>query len=266
MAADRPHISRLHKGGFLQRGGQVEIIIVYVIVIRAVERGEFLLIKAGKQRVHAHFLQGFDLHRQQLLVPTSVQGGAVDCQDVGFFLRFRHPREHDIGQFFHALRFRRLHAPMAGEDGEVLIHLHGIAVADAPVDRAELVDLLLAVGTGVIGVRDKLVHGCHWIVLGEHLDLTHLSALPGSEQPLHQIILRGRCAVVICRTVLLHNLKDLVPQPVSLIHILDADVNERRRDRTARGRMLGEEAQLAGGLLTLNPSGRTHGVAFDQVR
>ena len=46
VPADRPDVARLHKRGFLQSGGQVEIIIFRLVAVPGVERGQFLLVKS----------------------------------------------------------------------------------------------------------------------------------------------------------------------------------------------------------------------------
>src|SRR5699024_988592 len=62
--------------------------------------------------------------------------------------------------------------------------------------------------------------------------------LPCPEQSLHQIIL-GRTLPVIGAAVFFHDLEDFVPEPHRLVHIVDADIDERRRDWLLGGRVLG---------------------------
>ena len=62
------------------------------------------------------------------------------------------------------------------------------------------------------------------------------SPLPCPEQTLHQIIL-GRDLPVIRAAVFFHDLEDLVPEPHRLVHVINADVDERGRDRLLGGRV-----------------------------
>ena len=89
------------------------------------------------------------------------------------FLGFGHAGQHHIRKLRHALGLGSLDATVAGKDGEVFIDLHRVAVADAAIDGAELVDLLLAVGPRVVGVRYEFVDWCHRVVLGKYLYFTH---------------------------------------------------------------------------------------------
>lgn len=56
------------------------------------------------------------------------------------------------------------------------------------------------------------------------------SSFPCTEQALHQIVL-GRNLPVICAAVFLHDLENLIPEPHRLVHVVDADIDERRWDR-----------------------------------
>lgn len=92
-----------------------------------------------------------------------------------------------------------------------------------------------------------------------------LLSFPRRQKALHQIVLRV-CSAVLGGAVLLDDLVYLIPQAVCLVHVVDADVNEGRRDRLARCRVLGEIAERTGHLLTLNPSGGAHGVPLQKLR
>ena len=84
------------------------------------------------------------------------------------------------------------------------------------------------------------------------------SPLPCPEQSLHQIIL-GRHLPVIGAAVFLHNLEDLVPEPHRLVHVVDADVDKRGRNRAfLRGRMLGKEPPCGWSSPRTESSGALH--------
>ena len=61
----------------------------------------------------------------------------------------------------------------------------------------------------------------HWVNF-----FKHFLSFPCPKQSFHEVVLRGDLAV-IRGAVVLHDLEDLVPQPHGLIHIVDADINER---------------------------------------
>ena len=61
-------------------------------------------------------------------------------------------------------------------------------------------------------------------------------------------------------------MEDLIPEPNRLIHVIDADVNKRRRDRLSCSGVLGEETHTVGYFLTLHPAGGTYGVTLQKLR
>ena len=56
-------------------------------------------------------------------------------------------------------------------------------------------------------------------------------------------------------------MEDLILEPNRLVHVVDADVDKRRRDRLSRGGVLGEENNAVGHFLALHPTGGTHSVS-----
>src|SRR5699024_1548594 len=120
--------------------------------------------------------------------------------------------------------------------------------------------LLYDVSTRAPAIRSATLSGWHGVTFSNMA-----SPLPCPEQPLHQIIL-GRYLPVIGAAVFLHDLEDLVPEPHRLVHVVDADINKRRRNRLLRGGMLGEETHAVGHLLALNPAGAAHGVPLQKLR
>ena len=85
------------------------------------------------------------------------------------------------------------------------------------------------------------------------------------EQPLHNIIL-GRGSAVLPDAVLLDDLVDFHPQPVGLGHEILAHSHIGALDGVAGGGVLGEEAELGDGLLTLNPPSHAHGIPLQELR
>ena len=76
-----------------------------------------------------------------------------------------------------------------------------------------------------IAANSFLVHGSNQL------------SFPRPEQALHQIVLRV-CSRVFGGAVLLDDLVYFVPEPVCLVHVVDADIDEGRRDRLAGRGML----------------------------
>src|SRR5699024_10897262 len=113
---------------------------------------------------------------------------------------------------------------------------------------------LYAASTRAPAIRSATLSGWHGFTFSNMA-----SPLPCPEQTLHQIIL-GRYLPVIGAAVFLHDLEDLVPEPHRLVHVVDADIDERGRNRLLGGRVLGEKAHAVGHLLALNPAGTAHGV------
>jgi hypothetical protein len=114
---------------------------------------------------------------------------------------------------------------------------------------------------GIPGVRHQLVDWHLFKSLRVHLH----SLSRSRSRRLHHVVLRIRAAV-LCGAVFFHDLEDLVPQAVCLIHVVDSDVDERRRDRLPGCRMLGEVSELGRHFFALNPSRRAHRVALQQLR
>ena len=192
MATDRPDISTLHEGSLLKSSSQV-IVIVFRLgtgIIRK-EIGQFLLIKAREAYIKVHALQGFNLDTQEFLIPSGIKSHAVVGKYVGLFLRLGHLVHEDAGNGFITFSLCRYEPSVSGDDIEILVDDDGIYKAEFPEGGAELIDLLRAVGTGVIRVRDQLV--CiYQLKLGNGL-VFHLHSFPGAQQPLHDIVLR-RCS------------------------------------------------------------------------
>ena len=132
MPADCPNIAPLHKGGFLQRSGQVKIVIPgFAAGIIRKQVGQFLLIKARQQGIKVHALQRLDLHPQKFLIPSGVHRHAVVRNDVGFLLSFTEV----ICKYAGNLRDAFL---LCGQDSAVSGNHIKIPVDDDGIDKAEL--------------------------------------------------------------------------------------------------------------------------------
>ena len=84
--------------------------------------------------------------------------------------------------------------------------------------------------------------------------------LSRTEQAFHKVILRRRLAVFRA-AVFFHDLEYLIPEPNRMVHVVDADVDKRGRNRLPRGGVLGEETNAVGHFLALHPTSGTHSVS-----
>ena len=159
VPVDCPQVSWFYEGSLLQCSGKVEVIVLGLVRTIRKERRQLVGVKAGESQVEGLLLQRLDFDGQQVLVPSSVQSEAVDGEDVRLLLGFGHAGKHHIWKLGHALGFRGIYATMAGQDVEVIVHLDGIAVADATINEAQLVDLLRAVGLGVVCILCEFLDG-----------------------------------------------------------------------------------------------------------
>ena len=82
-----------------------------------------------------------------------------------------------------------------------------------------------------------------------------------NENSTDRVILRRRFAVFRA-AVFFHDLEDLIPEPNRLVHVVDADVDKRGRNRLSRGGVLGEETHAVRHFLALHPPGRTYGITL----
>src|SRR5699024_8290060 len=94
---------------------------------------------------------------------------------------------------------------------------------------------LYAASTRALAIRSATLSGWHGFTFS-NIALS----FPRPQQTLHQIILR-RNVPVIGAAIFLYDLEDLVPQPHRLVHVVDANVDKRRRDRLLGSGVLGEE-------------------------
>ena len=172
MLPNVPDISGHGKSGLFKL--RLHIKIIFFCILIAIERRELFIIKARKGHVKIQVLKRLHLHGQKVSVPPRVQRRAVDGKNIRFLFRVRHAGKHHIRKLRHALCLGGLHSAVTGENSKVLIHLHRITIADAAVDGPQLIDLLFAVGAGVIGIGDELIHRCHRVVFGKYLDIAHL--------------------------------------------------------------------------------------------
>nr|DAK40850.1 MAG TPA: hypothetical protein [Caudoviricetes sp.] len=165
VPAHSPQIAGFHKCRFLQRGGQVEIVILCFLFSSAHHGRQLFFIKAGEGKVVGHLLQGFQFYSQQVFIPACVHGHAVVGQNVRFLLRLGQVIHIYAGDFGEAFLPRGGKASMPGDDVIVAVDKHGIDKAKFPQRSPELSDLLRAVGTGVINVGNQAInrHLSHFV-------------------------------------------------------------------------------------------------------
>ena len=160
VPADCPDIAPLHKGGFLQRGGQVKIVIPgFAAGIIRKQIGQLLLVKAGEQRVKVHALQRLDLHPQKLLIPSGVHRHAVVRNDIGFLLSFGEMVGKYTRHFLDAFLLRRQDSAVTGNHIKIPVDDDGIDKAELPKRRAEFRDLLRGMGAGIVHIGYQLGNG-----------------------------------------------------------------------------------------------------------
>ena len=155
MPADRPDVAALHKGGFLQCGGEVEIIILDAFLLFTEQVGQFLFIKACEQRIEVSGLQSFDLYAQKLLIPTGIHRHAVVRNDIRFLLSFSQMVGKHTGDLGDAFFLGGKNTTVTGNDAVVTVDNDRIDEAELPQGRTQLCDLLRRVGARVVHIRDK---------------------------------------------------------------------------------------------------------------
>ena len=131
MPADRPHITSLHEGCFLQSSGQVEIIVLCIAVGFIGEQvSQFLFVKTGHGKIVSEVLQLRQFYGEQLLVPASIKRHAIIRENVRFLLCFGQVVDIDTRHLRDALCLRRLNSAVTCNDIEV-------AVDDDRIDESE---------------------------------------------------------------------------------------------------------------------------------
>ena len=70
---------------------------------------------------------------------------------------------------------------------------------------------------------------------------------------------------ILCGAVFFNDLEYLVPKPYSLIHVIDADIDEWGGNGFLRSGVLGKEPHSVCHLLALNPSGAAHGIPLQEL-
>jgi hypothetical protein len=101
-----------------------------LVVERGHQVGQFLVGEAGQPQVEAVAVEGMQFGGQQFLVPASVQGQLVVCQDIGAALSFGQVVEDQHRHGVEAKLFRRRQPPVAGDDVALAIGENGIGEAE----------------------------------------------------------------------------------------------------------------------------------------
>ena len=160
VSADSPEVATLHKGGLLQRGTQVVIVIFRVRIAPVLEQvSQFLLVKAGKGDVKSLALQRLDFHPEELFIPTCVHRHAVIGEDVGFFLRLGQVIHKDTGHLGDAFLLGGKQTTVTGDDAIVTVDDDRVDKAEFPQRRAELHDLLRRVRPSIVDIGHQFADG-----------------------------------------------------------------------------------------------------------
>ena len=158
VPSQRPDVAGLGEGRLLQLGTHIEI--VFLDVLAVIEQlTEFLLIKAGEQRVKVRRLQGFDFYAQEFFIPACVHRHTVVCNDIRFLLGFGEMVGKDARHLRDTFLLGGKNTTVAGNYAIVTVDDNGIDEAELPQGGAELVDLLRAVCSGIIDIGNKFADG-----------------------------------------------------------------------------------------------------------
>ena len=191
VSAHRPDIAPLHKGGFLQRGGQVKIIIPgFAAGIIRKQVFQLLFVKAGQQGIKVHALQRLDLYPQKLLVPSGVHRHAVVRNDIGFLLSFTEVVCKHTGNLSDAFLLCRQDSAVSSNHIKIPVDDDGIDKAELPQGRAEFRDLLRGMGAGIVHIGNQLGNR-HKLHLGRCLHRTSPHSANFSNPPRPWMYLRA---------------------------------------------------------------------------
>ena len=155
VPAHRPDIAPLHERRFLQCGGKVEIIILYIFFpIPGKKVGNLVFAEACQRYIKIRALQTFNLNAEHLLIPPRIQSHAVIRKDIGFLLRLCQIIHKHTRHFLHAFLFRCGNPAMPCDNIEIPVDDNRVDEAELPQGRAELRDLLRR-------VRPRVIHIWH---------------------------------------------------------------------------------------------------------
>ena len=132
MFAHGPDVAGFHEGSLLQRGREVEVIILSLFGIVREQVGQLVGVKTGQRQVKRLLLQGFDLDAQHFLVPARILGIAVVCEDVGFTLRLGQVVHQNARHLGEAFLPRSHQATVTCNHVVVLVDDHGVDEAKFP--------------------------------------------------------------------------------------------------------------------------------------
>ena len=136
----------------------------------------------------------------------------------------------DTGDFGDSLLLCRHDTSVASNDTKIPVDNDGIDKSKLAQAGAKLIDLLLGMGSRIIGIWHKFIysHQLHFTggfsLIRTHFIL-HLHSHAYAKQALHHIFLRT-IPIVLGRAIFFHNLKYLVPQAVCLVHIGAAHIDK----------------------------------------
>ena len=167
MLSEMPKVAQLSDARFLQFRIHIKVVFLRLIVCRE-QVGNLRFVEACKRYIEVHALQSFHLDAQHFLIPSRIECETVVCEDVGFLLGFREVIHEYTRNLLDVLLLRGEDSAMSRYDVELPVDDDRIDKTKLPQGRAQLGDLLLRVGAGVIHIRDelsdgdKLHFGCHF--------------------------------------------------------------------------------------------------------
>ena len=141
MPSQRPDVAGLREGRLLQLGIHIEIVLLGIDAVIE-QLGQFVLIKAGEERVKVHCLQRLNLHTQEFLIPACIHRHTVVSNDIGFLLRFGEVVGKDARHLGEAFLLGGKNTTVTGNNAIVTVNDNGIDEAELSKRGAELVDLL----------------------------------------------------------------------------------------------------------------------------
>ena len=154
----RPDVTGLREGRLLQFGIHIEIVISgFNAIVKQLR--QFLFIKASKERVKVRCLQRLNFHTQEFFVPARVHRHTVVRNNVGFLLRFGEVVGKNARHLIDAFLLGSKNTTVTGNDAIVTVDDNGIDEAELSQRRAELVDLLRRMGTGIVHIGNEFADG-----------------------------------------------------------------------------------------------------------
>ena len=155
VASQCPHITGFRKDRLLQFFVYIKLIILCLgAVIK--QRRQFLLIKAGEQRIKVHALQCFNFHSQKLFIPSGIHRHAVVSDDVSFLLSLGEVVGKDTGHLPNAFLLGSKDTSVTGNHTILPIDNDRIDKAKLPQRGTELFNLLWRMCPGIIHIRYQL--------------------------------------------------------------------------------------------------------------